>query len=351
MPLWSLTFLTAQDCTNFCVWPGDANNNGIANHFDVLQLGIASEATGPFRADENVDWSAKEAVDWNQFFNTNNANYKHADANGDGFADIGDIYAIGDNFNQTNDLYTGAPEGNNIEGPDLTASLNFNSYTDGETVTIDITLGSPENPVENLMGLAFSLDIDTAYVQQVIEPVTWDFGFIGPEEDLFLFDKWEPGISDAIDFSFARNNGVPINGYGRILTVQLVIIDDLSLRFNEPQPYEIKIKDVLGIDPNETDLLITAQGDEATLQVATNVKNLSDSDIKIHPNPFQDVLIIEPSSEEKIEEIKLIDSFGKVVFSQTSPTQKIEILAIPVGMYFLYVKTHKNHYVQKMVKR
>ncbi len=134
-------FVQGQDCSNFCVWPGDVNNNGVANHYDVLPLGLAQGATGPFRADANVDWSAKEAENWADFFPVNGANFKHADSNGDGFADEFDIFPIGDNFGQQNDLFTGAQEGNNLIGPDLTAQLDQTTYTDGQTITIDIFLG------------------------------------------------------------------------------------------------------------------------------------------------------------------------------------------------------------------
>ncbi len=346
-----LPFLAfSQDCSNFCVWPGDGNNNGVANHFDVLQLGVASNSTGPFRVDWDVDWDAKEAEDWTESFVTNNANFKHADANGDGFIDINDIYPIGDNFGSTNALFTGTPEGNNITGPDLTATLNQTTYTDGQLVTIKVSLGSQESPVSDLIGLAFSLEIDTQYVQQVIEPVTWEFGLIGPESDLYLFDKWEPGISDAIHFAFARNNGIPINGYGDILTVQLVIDDNLSLRYSEPQPYEINIKDVLGIDALETDLLITSQGDEATLLVTTAVNELTDEQISIRPNPFNNTIKIYNKENLIIENITVHDVYGRVVYDRYKPENEPDLSSLITGVYYLSIQTDQGIYSTKIVK-
>lgn len=348
--LW-LPFLSfTQDCSNFCVWPGDGNNNGIANHFDVLQLGVASNSTGPARVDWDVDWDAKEAEDWTSSFVINNANYKHADANGDGFIDVNDIYPIGDNFGQMNALFTGASEGNNIIGPDLMASLSQTTYTDGNLVTITVSLGSQDNPVSDLIGLAFSLEIDTQYVQQVIEPITWEFGLIGPQTDLYLFDKWEPGISDAIHFAFARNNGVPINGYGDILTIQLVIDDNLSLRYSEPQPYEINIRDVLGINLLETDLLITAQGDSATLLVTTAINELTTEQIDVHPNPFNNLIKIDNKQDLEIENITIYDIYGKVVYASVEPEEEIDLSNLITGVYYLSIQTHRGIYSKKIVK-
>lgn len=347
----SLSSITvAQDCSNFCVWPGDANNNGIANHFDVLQLGKASSSTGPFRTNVDTDWSAKEANQWPETFVANNANFKHADANGDGFVDLFDIYPIGNNFGETNALFTGAAEGNNILGTDLTASLSQTIYSDGETVTITISLGTAAEPVSDLMGLAFSLVIDTQYVQQVIEPVTWNFGLIGPEEDLFLFDKWEPGISDAVHFAFARNNGIPINGYGDILTVELVIIDDLSLRYSETQPYEVDIRDVLGIDSLENDLLITSNGDAASLLVTTSTEEWIDNDLSIYPNPFSDKIWIEKINDIQLETVEIYDVYGKLVHQEPAFKEEINLSHLTTGIYYLSIKTDKGKYFKKIVK-
>ncbi len=340
-----------QDCSNFCVWPGDANNNGKANHFDVLQLGIAYDATGIFRADNSVGWSAKEADDWTGSFATNNANFKHADSNGDGFIDEFDIFPMGDNFNEEHALFDGTPEGNNIPGLDLTATLNQNNYSDGQTATITVSLGTPENPITDLIGLAFSIEIDTEYVQQVIEPVTWEFGLIGPEADLLLFDKWEPGISDAIHFAFARTNGIPVNGYGPILTIEVIIIDDLSLRYSEPQPYEIKIKDVLGIDINETDLLVTNQGDEATLLLTSSTESLEQINAKVMPNPFEDEIHIQGIDADDMNQINIHDALGRLVLSQGKGTSTLQTGHLPPGLYIMHIQTDNGNYSQKIVKQ
>ncbi len=348
---WATCQLQAQDCSNFCVWPGDVNNNGIANHYDILPLGLAQGATGPFRSDENVDWSEKEAADWSDSFPVNGATYKHADSNGDGFVDEFDIFPIGDNFGEINDLYTGASEGNNIEGPDLTATLDMTTYTDGQTITVTISLGSEDNPVSGLTGLAFSLDIDTTYIQQVIEPITWNLGFIGPASTVMTFDKWEPGISDRIHFAFAKTDGSTIEGFGELLTVELIVIDDLSLRFAEPQDYQIQILDVLGIDMDETDLQITSRGDEATLLTTTSVKEINwNKEWIIAPNPVENILTISHPNE-KLNHVEVVDFLGKVWYSEPYSSSDIPFGNIPPGMYVILIHTSNQIYSKTLFKR
>ncbi|MGK0364459.1 MAG: hypothetical protein ACI85O_001516, partial [Saprospiraceae bacterium] len=51
-------------CTEDCVWPGDANANGIANHLDFLAIGYSFGETGPTRANQSVAWEPLEADNW-----------------------------------------------------------------------------------------------------------------------------------------------------------------------------------------------------------------------------------------------------------------------------------------------
>ena len=46
------------------VWPGDTNNDGIANHFDLLPLGIGIDSSGPLRPNASLDWIGQEAPGW-----------------------------------------------------------------------------------------------------------------------------------------------------------------------------------------------------------------------------------------------------------------------------------------------
>ncbi|MGZ5282485.1 MAG: hypothetical protein ACXWEY_09440 [Bacteroidia bacterium] len=41
---------------NDCVWPGDANRDGIVNHLDVLEIGVGFGANGLARTDTSTNW-------------------------------------------------------------------------------------------------------------------------------------------------------------------------------------------------------------------------------------------------------------------------------------------------------
>lgn len=77
------------------VWPGDTNNDGIANQADVLPLGLSFGQTGPPRQNASINWIGQPATPWTQARST------HADANGNGVVDQADILPIGLNLGRT----------------------------------------------------------------------------------------------------------------------------------------------------------------------------------------------------------------------------------------------------------
>ncbi|MEO1713111.1 MAG: hypothetical protein AAFU60_07230, partial [Bacteroidota bacterium] len=91
----------APDCGDGNVWPGDADANNIAQHYDLLNIGIAYGLEGEPRDFVSIDWNGFSADDWALEF-LSGTNYKHADANGDGLVDLNDVDAILENYNETN---------------------------------------------------------------------------------------------------------------------------------------------------------------------------------------------------------------------------------------------------------
>ncbi len=75
------------------VWPGDSNNDGIADAGDLIPLGIYYGSTGPSRAIVSNTWQKYYSLPWNnQIANFNDA--KFADCNGDGIVNLDDTLAL-----------------------------------------------------------------------------------------------------------------------------------------------------------------------------------------------------------------------------------------------------------------
>ena len=105
---------------NDCVWPGDFDKNGIADHRDYLTWGFLNEMTGPGR-NGLVSWRGHHAEDWNEEYN--GVDIKHGDGDGNGNVNLADIDINSENHLLTNRNYV--PEANYPVGADVVITLMF----------------------------------------------------------------------------------------------------------------------------------------------------------------------------------------------------------------------------------
>jgi hypothetical protein len=102
-------FLVIQKVKIFdTVFPGESNNDGVVNHFDIFSLGLLYDQSGNPRSlnQENITFSPKKAVNWNTKNGFNGFNAKFADANGDGVINDLDYQAILNSYGNTTKTYT-----------------------------------------------------------------------------------------------------------------------------------------------------------------------------------------------------------------------------------------------------
>ncbi|MGZ5282484.1 MAG: hypothetical protein ACXWEY_09435, partial [Bacteroidia bacterium] len=80
-----------------CVWPGDANKDGIVNHLDILEIGVGFGANGLARTDTSTYWKAQQTTSWNRqtYYGID---YKHLDCDGNGKIDANDTLTVTRNY-------------------------------------------------------------------------------------------------------------------------------------------------------------------------------------------------------------------------------------------------------------
>lgn len=81
------------------VYPGDFNNDGIANETDCLYWGLAHGNSGPVRPNASTTWVGQDCPDWTQ--DVQGINGKHQDGNGDSTVTDTDKQVLLDNFGET----------------------------------------------------------------------------------------------------------------------------------------------------------------------------------------------------------------------------------------------------------
>ncbi len=77
------------------VYPGDTDNNGVVDEWDIVPIGLFFLDTGPARPDASLAWTPQNASVWSS------ENAVYADANGEGEINEMDVIAIGVNWGDT----------------------------------------------------------------------------------------------------------------------------------------------------------------------------------------------------------------------------------------------------------
>ncbi len=348
----------AQDCTEDCVWPGDLNANGVANYLDFLTFGFCYQTTGPVRTNQSTMWEPLEAEDWTGSLPVLATNFKHSDADGNGIVDEMDRFVIAVNYTLTNPNFVDFL-GHEIDGNDLFAVLVDSLVSPGESLVFDIHLGTAANPITDIYGIGFQINIDSQYVQNVLFDYTENW--LGLDDDILIHDKYSDE-HDFIGMALTRFDGMPVSGFGRIARLEIVITDvvlGLELDTTACIPFPIMFENVLGIDENEEDKFITTHADTMGIKHPSQLTSIFDVEdqrkhsFRVYPNPTNGHITIE--SGTAFSDLNLYNQMGMLVWQQELSLPQEALLIdlssskIPVGLYFLSVGNGEARTVQKLL--
>ncbi|MBT7789502.1 MAG: T9SS type A sorting domain-containing protein [Calditrichaeota bacterium] len=149
---------------DFDVYPGDCDNNGVVDAFDILPIGLYFHSEGQKRGDVSFGWEPKVINTWY----TRAATY--ADANGDGIVDEMDVIGIGVNW------------GNSYEGASTTFEIDpmnlkiINQHRDSFSALYKSLSGDNEavvqirNLLENILKMEPTVPLSYALEQNFPNP-------------------------------------------------------------------------------------------------------------------------------------------------------------------------------------
>lgn len=332
------------------VWPGDINNNGIVNHVDVLFFGQAHQYAGPPReaSQQGIFWGEKDLpAPWGLEF-PGGLDYSYADCNGDGFVDAADFLAIDFNYGQTHDVLTPDPSSNGTPGfdPKLYFVNTFGPVLEGAFIPLEVYLGTPNNPVTDFYGIAFSINFDPELFSE-----DFNIGFItsgwiqqtGGGQVEYAYAYPDDG---RIDIAITRTNGTPIpEGYGQIGAFFIVIEDNVVGLSEEGEETNLFLNNILLVDQNMA--VKKAVGDTLTMLIEDNdlinstQEQTKEPSIQLSPVPTDDLLQIK-SGDAQIQTIRLFNAVGQCLEHQ-SIDQEMEVMldtrTYPNGYYWLEIQT------------
>jgi len=331
-----------------CVWPGDTDDNTVANNYDLLPIGLAYGLIGIPRGSVSIAWAGQLSQNWNLTFPIPNLpDHKYFDCNGDAAIDSLDVAAISNNYGQQYSRF--GPSSLFGPTPIYTSSSLAQA---GDTVSLDIFLGDSMNTATNIYGLAFTLHYDANLVESNTASLDFSNSWLG--NNLIDVQRDFPAQGQ-IDGAVSRIDQTTVTGMGAIGRISFTIRDDLVMgRVNHPDStlkVNISISDVRLIDNNNTEIGTNPQSSSIKIIESTAVNHIGNNTaIKVYPNPASNILIVE-HSKGRMESIELMDSRGRLIRRSIAPQQihKIDVSDLPKGVYWLSVQTTEGIWTDKVM--
>lgn len=349
-----------------CVWPGDANGDRKANNYDLLNIGVGYGQAGPERAGllpggDPTAWAPFYADDWDQHLQV--VNFKHLDCDGDGFVDAADVEAIYKNYQPEwewqSEPTPGAP-------PVLlhfdreVVQVNVNDERSLE-MTVEVYVGTEEQPVKDWHGIAFNLLFDSDYLAPGSVEVEYDTNSIfGPAEAvLTLQEDLGSNRNDLtrVDLAFTQKGGRGANGFSRVATVRFVVISDIIIGLQEQEQTDLKVilERVRVIRSDGRLAPFDNPAGTATVTLQRDVTaSVNDPDLlqRLHtfPNPAAEVLYVEWETLQP-RGYQLINGLGQLVREGLlidSPAA-LSLRGLDPGVYWLRVLTAEGLLTRKVM--
>lgn len=341
------------------VWPGDVNGNGEVNNIDLIYLGYVFGHTGPKRLNTSTEWSEQYLpAEWAESF-PGGANWAHADCNGDGLISEQDLITVMINFGKVRpgfepDLF--------IEGtPGIDPPIAFNpseienAYALGSEVKdLMIELGSENIPIDDLIGIAFTIEYDPDVIQanSLILNLTDNWISTDPSEAFF---GQQPVESGELQVALSRFGQNAVEGSGLIGSLSYIIIEDnlIGLQAEDTTSTVLCIKDVKLFNsfmeeiPIVPDCLDMGVFDPTLVSLSGHAGNKNG--FRLFPNPASDHIYLYPADPGN--EVRIYNLLGNELLRAkvASRNGTIDISALPKGVYFIQIE--KEERLFKFIKK
>ncbi|MFK7808365.1 MAG: BT4734/BF3469 family protein [Saprospiraceae bacterium] len=328
------------DCisTNL-VYPGDADNNGSTNAWDLLQIGLAFDLTGAARADASDFWIGQESEDWAITF-SNNVNAKHADCNGDGLVDEDDLLIVESNYNNTH-------SGNTTYEPAIDATTNatlamnvIGGLTANGLLQIDFSLADANNPMSDLYGIAFSLAGNESFFSANTTQLNTVDSWLGNNDNMLTMMQSFPD-DGRMDIAMVKNDQEPTAGGGNLASLFFQVPSDFNA-----SGLSLSLENVVALTSDGTQISI----DHSPLTIETSSVDDVLTSFSFYPNPVSELLTLDAQNLE-LKSVDILDVNGRIINSYETERTDFDVSQLTKGIYFLRLLTAEGVGVKRFVKQ
>jgi hypothetical protein len=344
---YSLTVTHSNGCTasddivlnglTDCVFPGDANYDGVADNVDILSIGAYYGFTGPVRSGASLQWYGQESANWGGAL-PGQADPKHSDCDGDGLVQTVDTLAVVQNYGRTHTKNSGVTGGTNV----LKVIALQDSVLAGDVAWFRVDLGDGLNTIDSAYGVAFTVNHTTLAVANP--------GLL----NLDYSNCWFAGTGTRVEFTLngfplpeadvavVRNDHAEQQGFGEVCTFGILTDSNMAT------PYELLtawLTDVTLVNAALRPQSIEVYEDSTVItQTLTSRGNGSLALApRVYPNPAGDWVRVEVLNG-KLEAVEVFDLSGKrllLVQGEDDGQLSISTAALSAGSYVL--RSHTGH--------
>jgi PKD repeat protein len=333
--------VTIGDSCDF-VWPGDANDDAIADNLDILDIGIANGATGTTRANATLNWIGQPSAAWGQTL-LSGTDYKWVDCDGNGIIQPADTNAVVQNFGLTHNNRLSAPAEYSGAYADLVVTLNQDSLAAGSPGTLSISLGSSSVQAGNVYGVAFTLTFDGTQIDATSFGMNLGTSWMGTVGTDLMGVVLSPGAaSNSVQVAITRLNQVDApTSFGPIAAMGFMTTNTLVATGNTAG-VTFGISNVTVLAANESTQQVNTYSDSVIVAdpaVLTGIETPEVAEISAVPNPFHESvqLTLPAAAQGKNCDVTLTDATGRVVLSQQVQNSSVVTLErgqLETGIYF-----------------
>lgn len=341
--------------TDLVVWPGDTDNNELANHFDLLPIGLAYGAMGPERPNASIDWTGQYAHAWNQTTPQSQVDFAHIDTNGDGVINAADTLALVQNWGSETGFTSGTPPVNGFNGLEnfltgIPLYVQTDTLVAGDTAILDIILGEEGIPADNIYGLAFSIVYDPDIVVAGSVSAYFNPSWIGQIGNNLLAVAREDVDNHRIDIAVTRIDGNNTSGFGVMGQLQ-VTIEDVIFSRSAAVDLHLGIENVRIINFSEEPIPSTPIESVILINTITGTDDATiASDIRVFPNPVGESLNLD-TKKWIIEDASLFNAAGKQIGYWNRPGATLALGHLLPGWYKLALTTEQGVVYFSIIKK
>lgn len=322
-----------------CVWPGDTDQSGIADHLDLLALGLSFGHSGGERPNAHLQFVAQPAPAW-AYTHNNGVNFVHADVDGNGIVEAEDVEGIRINYQEPT-LYQQI-SGASIDAPELIVALP-EEMSSGDTLVTKVSLGTDNFPASEVYGIAFTIEYESALLNTTENALWVDYSssWLGQEgEDLLTLDRHFSELR-RIDVALTRTDLEARGGFGTLAEI-IIVLEDIVAKKNLVETLDIRITGVQMIN-KEGELLSVSTRESSGVIVLSDEEDLpfQSNLLNLYPNPATQFIEL-AWQNQPIQALALYDVTGRIHQKYVNLQQssfRLDISALEPGLYFITVNS------------